>query len=113
MVQRNHRRSTFRSTVLHRPGTASTGISPYVELNEGNHQLAVTITGSGQQLIQRSVTLDGGKDYSFLVSGSLSSPEGVLASDTAGVPIPGKVKIRVLHAARGAPHWTCISPRRC
>jgi hypothetical protein len=83
-------------------GLASTGISPYVKLNEGNHQLAVTLTGSGQQLIQRSVMLDGGKDYSFLVSGSLSSPEGMLASDTARVPIPGKVKIRVLHAARGA-----------
>jgi len=84
-------------------GLASTGISPYVQLKAGNHQLAVTLTGSGQLLLQRSVTLDGGKDYSFLVSGSMSSPEGMLASDTAYTPVAGKVKIRVLHAARTAP----------
>ena len=84
-------------------GLASTGISPYVQLKAGNHQLAVTLTGSGQQLMQRSVTLDGGKSYSFLVSGTLASPEGMLASDTAYTPAPGKVKIRVIHAARGAP----------
>lgn len=83
-------------------GLASTAISQYVQLDAGAHQVAVTITGSGLLLIQRGVTLDGGKDYSFLVSGSLSSPEAMLAPDSVHTPIAGKVKIRVLHAARTA-----------
>lgn len=84
-------------------GLAPTGISPYTELAAGDHQVKIGLTGSGGTLLQRQITLDEGKDYSFLVSGSLASPEGMLASDTAGIPLPGKVKIRIVHAARNAP----------
>jgi hypothetical protein len=89
------------TTVLQ--GIAATQISNYAEVDAGSHTVSVTLDGSGQTLLTRSVALDKDGDYTLLVSGTLANPEDMIASDTAFNPLPGKVKIRVIHAARNAP----------
>jgi hypothetical protein len=89
------------STVLQ--GVAATQISNYAEVEAGSHTISVTLDGSGLTLLTRSVTLDKDGDYTMLVSGTLADPEEMIASDTAFTPLTGKVKIRVIHAARNAP----------
>lgn len=82
---------------------AALGISDYAKVDAGTHAVEVTVSGTGQKLVSRSVTLEADKDYSLLVSGTLSDPEDRFAADTAYIPLPGKAKIRVLHAAPNAP----------
>ncbi|MEO8296118.1 MAG: DUF4397 domain-containing protein [Gemmatimonadota bacterium] len=82
---------------------AATGISSYATVDAGTRSIEVTVAGTNQTLVTRTVTMEAGKEYSFLVSGTLNNPEGRFASDTAFIPLPGKVKIRVLHAAPSAP----------
>lgn len=82
---------------------AVTAISNYATVSAGSRNVEVTVSGTGQRLITRAVTLEAGKEYSLLVSGTLANPEERFASDTAYIPLPGKVKIRVLHAAPHAP----------
>jgi hypothetical protein len=84
-------------------GVAATQISNYAEVPAGNRTVSVRLSGSGQTLVSRSVTLEKDADYTMLVSGTLANPEDMIASDTAFTPLPGKVKIRVIHAARNAP----------
>lgn len=82
---------------------AATAISQFATVRAGSRSVEVTVSGTGQTLITRDVTLEAGKEYSLLISGTLSAPEDRFASDTAYIPLPGKVKIRVLHAAPNAP----------
>ena len=89
------------TTVLQ--GIAATQISNYAEVDAGSHTVSVTLEGSGQTLLSRSVALARDGDYTMLVSGTLNNPEEMIASDTAFNPLPGMVKIRVIHAARNAP----------
>jgi hypothetical protein len=89
------------ATVLQ--GVAATQISNYAEVEAGHHTVSVTLAGSGQALLTRPVTLEKDGDYTMLVSGTLADPEDMIASDTAFTPLNGKVKIRVIHAARNAP----------
>ena len=84
-------------------GVAATQISDYAEVDAGNHTLSVTLAGSGQALVTRPVTLAKDGEYTMLVSGTLANPEEMIAADTAFNPLAGKVKIRVIHAARNAP----------
>ena len=89
------------STVLN--SVAATQISNYAEVDAGSHTISVTVDGSGLTLLTRSATLAKDGDYTMLVSGTLADPEDMIASDTAFTPLTGKVKIRVIHAARSAP----------
>jgi hypothetical protein len=84
-------------------GVAATEISDFAEVEAGNRTIAVTLAGSGQTLVSRSATLQEDGEYTMLVSGTLANPEEMIASDTAFIPLSGKVKIRVIHAARNAP----------
>jgi hypothetical protein len=83
-------------------GVAATQISNYTEVPAGNRTVSVRLSAS-QTLVSRSVTLEKNIDYTMLISGTLTNPEDMIASDTAFNPLPGKVKIRVIHAARNAP----------
>lgn len=83
-------------------GVAATQISNYTEVPAGNRTVSVRLSAS-QTLVSRSVTLEKNTDYTMLISGTLANPEDMIASDTAFTPLPGKVKIRVIHAARNAP----------
>ena len=84
-------------------GVAATQISNYADVPAGDRTVSVRVNGSGQTLVSRSVTLEENADYTWLISGTLANPEDMIASDTAFTPLPGKVKIRVIHAARNAP----------
>lgn len=84
-------------------GVLATQISNYAEVDAGDRTISVTVAGSGQTLVSRPVTLEKDGEYTMLISGTLADPEGMIASDTAFIPLPGKVKIRVIHAARNAP----------
>jgi hypothetical protein len=83
-------------------GVAATQISNYAEVPAGSRAVSVRLSAS-QILVSRSVTLEENTDYTMLISGTLANPEDMIASDTAFTPLPGKVKIRVIHAARNAP----------
>jgi Domain of unknown function (DUF4397) len=82
---------------------SATEISGFAEVPAGDRTIAVTVAGSSQNLIARTVNLIKDKEYTMLVSGTLANMEDMIASDTAFTPLPGKVKIRVIHAARNAP----------
>ena len=84
-------------------GVLATQISNYAEVDAGDRTISVTVAGSAQTLVSRPVTLERDGEYTMLISGTLADPEGMIASDTAFIPLPGKVKIRVIHAARNAP----------
>ena len=84
-------------------GVAATEISNYAEVEAGSRTISVTLDGSGTVLLSRSATLVKDVEYTMLVSGTLVAPEEMIASDTAFNPLAGKVKIRVIHAARNAP----------
>lgn len=84
-------------------GVATTQISDYAEVDAGDHTVSVTLAGTGQTLVSRPVTLAKDGEYTMLVSGTLANPEEMIATDTAFTPLTGKVKIRVIHAARNAP----------
>jgi hypothetical protein len=84
-------------------GVAATQISAYAEVEAGSRAVSVTLAGSGHVLVSRSVLLKKNAEYTMLISGTLGNPVGMIASDTAFSPIPDKVKIRVIHAARNAP----------
>jgi hypothetical protein len=84
-------------------GVAATEISAFAEVEAGDRTVSVTLAGSSQALVTRPVTLEKDGEYTMLISGTLADPEDMIASDTAFIPLPGKVKIRVIHAARSAP----------
>lgn len=82
---------------------AATQISSYAEVAAGTRTVSVTLAGSSQVLLTRQISLAADGEYTVLVSGTPGSPEWMIASDTAFIPLAGKAKIRVLHAARQAP----------
>ena len=84
-------------------GVVATEISDFAEVEAGDRTISIALGGSAQTLVSRPATLDEGGEYTMLVSGTLLAPETMIASDTAFNPLPGKVKIRVIHAARNAP----------
>ncbi|MGE0354617.1 MAG: DUF4397 domain-containing protein [Gemmatimonadales bacterium] len=84
-------------------GVGATGSSGYTDVPAGDRQLRVSVNGTNQQVVSRTVTLAKDIDYTLVVSGSLANPVDVLASDTAFIPLPNKVKIRLLNAALNAP----------
>jgi hypothetical protein len=82
---------------------AATQISGYAEVNAGTRTIAVTLGQTGATLVSESAVLEKDEEYTLLISGTLANPEYMIASDTAFSPLPTKVKIRVIHAARNAP----------
>ena len=84
-------------------GVSNADVSDYADVDAGHRELAITLPGVAQPIILRSVTLEKDKLYTLLFTGSLASPNDFLTSDTASIPNPGKVKIRVFHAAPSAP----------
>jgi hypothetical protein len=82
---------------------SAAGTSGYADVPAGTRTLEVSVSGSGQQVVSKVVTLTADKDYSLLVSGTLTDPGDILVSDTAYTPNPSKAKIRVINAAASGP----------
>jgi hypothetical protein len=82
---------------------AASEISAFVEVSAGDRDIVVSVAGGGPTLVNRSASFSRDSQYTLFVSGTLTNPEDMIASDTAFIPLPGKVKIRVMHAARNAP----------
>lgn len=84
-------------------GVTATQISNYAEVGAGDRTVSVTLAGSSQVLVSRPVTLEKDGQYTMFVSGTLAEMESMIGPDSAFIPHPTKVKIRVIHAARYAP----------
>ncbi len=83
-------------------GVGGSQSSDWATVPAGNAELVVSHVGTRTELARRSVVLNDGGRYTLLLSGSLSSLDPILASDTARIVAPNKVKIRVVHAAPNA-----------
>ena len=84
--------------------------SSFLTLPAGTTTLAVNPTGTGTSVINTSVALAAGQQYTAVVVGLVSSaaPENeklqaVLIDDPGNSPATGNVKIRVVHGAPGVP----------
>jgi len=76
--------------------------SGYLTVKAGTRKIEVRATGTTQDVINASPTLDGKKDYTVLAEDFLASiVPGVLADDNSA-PDSGKVRVRVVHASPSA-----------
>jgi hypothetical protein len=77
------------------------GISTYREVKFGTREFMVTTNGGGTSLIDATNPVAGALDYTYLIYGSLSSPNAVLLSDAVPSPENGKFQLRVANIATG------------
>ena len=77
------------------------GMSETVAVSAGTHDVA--IRRGGQTLESTRFALQDGVHYTVLLAGTSAGATMLVAGDTAAVPAPGMTKVRVVHAAPGAP----------
>ncbi|WP_084157004.1 DUF4397 domain-containing protein [Haladaptatus cibarius] len=84
---------------------AYTDVSDYLELQPGQHTLAVAPTGEGQgsAIIEQQATLEPNRDYTVAAGGTPDSPEAFLFMDVNEIPAGNRVSIRAVHLSPDAP----------
>lgn len=85
---------------------AINSITDYVSVPAGSHTVEVfpaSANGSGTPVIDASVTLNAGTDYTVAAVGRLASIEPLVLTDNNAAPPSGKAKLRVVHASPDAP----------
>jgi hypothetical protein len=79
------------------------GVLPYTAVNAGDRNIKVNATGTATSVIDATVPLSGGTDYTVLAVGFLADIEPLLLVDDLTDPTPGNAKVRVVHASPDAP----------
>ncbi len=77
--------------------------STYLQIDEGTRQISVNSAGTTQPLIDLSLNLKDGTDYTLLIANSAPHVEGVLIEDSNVEPKFGEMKIRFVNSAPSAP----------
>jgi hypothetical protein len=77
----------------------------YVTLAPGEYQIQVTATGgaAADAVIDATVTLEAGTDYTVAAVGQLASIEPLVLIDDNSAPAAGKAHVRVVHTSPDAP----------
>jgi hypothetical protein len=77
----------------------------YVMLAPGEYQIQVTATGgaAADAVIDATVTLEAGTDYTVAAVGQLASIEPLVLIDDNSAPAAGKAHLRVVHTSPDAP----------
>jgi len=79
-------------------------VTEYAALAPGVYAVKVTPSGAAEPVVlETSVTLTEGSDYTALAGGLLQDIDLVLFQDDAGVPAPGTAHVRFVHASPDAP----------
>lgn len=89
--------------------------SEYLPVPEGTYNVKINATGTSTTAFETSLSVAGGKDYTVVAAGYLTSGKTpgftvkVLEDDNSA-PADGNIKVRVMHGAPAAPavdvYWT-------
>jgi hypothetical protein len=76
----------------------------YTAVTTGDRNIKVNATGTANSVIDVTVPLANGTDYTVLAVNFVASIEPLLLDDNTTVPTPGNAKVRVVHASPDAPN---------
>jgi hypothetical protein len=74
----------------------------YGSVSSGSRHLQVEPTGSTTTVIDQTISLDGGQNYTLITANNAISLTPILLTDDKTAPDSGNVKIRVVNAGAGA-----------
>jgi hypothetical protein len=80
------------------------GVLDYTAVPAGDRNIKVNGTGTATSVIDVTVPLAGGTDYTVLAVNFVASIEPLLLDDNTTPPTPGNAKVRVVHASPDAPN---------
>ncbi|MDY6990346.1 MAG: DUF4397 domain-containing protein [Thermodesulfobacteriota bacterium] len=80
------------------------GVSAYEVVGSGTRNIKVEEGSSGLTLIDGTITLEGGENYTFLLMNFRATIEAMLLEDDTTPPAANKAKVRFIHASPDAPH---------
>ncbi len=81
------------------PGLAFRTVTAFLKIEAGDRRIRLMSTSPASTLLDYSFPLEFPRAYTVLATGMVGGVEAVVAPDTAPVPIPGEVAIRVLQAS--------------
>jgi hypothetical protein len=88
-------------------GVAFPAISDYLPVPAGEHQVQVFAAGadpaSDTPVIDETLTLSGGTDYTVAAVGELANIQAAVIEDDNSQTAPGKAHVKVIHASPDAP----------
>jgi hypothetical protein len=90
------------TTVL--SNVAFTQFLDYTTVPAGDRNIKVNATGTASSVIDVTVPLAGGTNYTVLAVNFVDSIEPLLLVDNTTTPTPGNAKVRVVHASPDAPN---------
>jgi hypothetical protein len=73
----------------------------YQSVKSGSQQLQIEPSGSSSDIVNQSISLNSGTDYTVLAANFSSSIDAVVFTDDNSAPSSGNVKIRVINAVPG------------
>ena len=80
------------------------GVLDYTAVPAGDRNIKVNVTGTATSVIDATVPLANGTDYTVLAVNFAASIEPLLLDDNTTTPTPGNAKVRVVHASPDAPN---------
>ncbi len=80
------------------------GVLDYTDVPAGDRNIKVNVTGTATSVIDATVPLAGGTNYTVLAVNFAASIEPLLLDDNTTTPSPGNAKVRVVHASPDAPN---------
>jgi len=83
---------------------AFTQFLDYTTVPAGDRNIKVNATGTASSVIDVTVPLAGGTNYTVLAVNFVDSIEPLLLVDNTTMPTPGNAKVRVVHASPDAPN---------
>ena len=76
----------------------------YTAVPAGDRNIKVNVTGTATSVIDVTVPLAGGTNYTVLAVNFVANIEPLLLDDNTTTPTPGNAKVRVVHASPDAPN---------
>lgn len=86
-------------------GVEFTDASDYMEVPAGEHQVQVVPAGedASAAVIDETVTIEAGMNYTIAAIGSAASVQALILNDESGMPDEGTAHVRAVHAIEGGP----------
>ncbi len=77
------------------------GLTQYAGVSNGTQTFTVTVVGASTPLVNQSLGLNGGANYTYVIYGPLTAPGTILAADNFSDPGSGFFTLRVMNTAAG------------
>jgi hypothetical protein len=78
------------------------GLTPYRSIPTGAQELKVVPAGGGSPIIDSTVVITGGTNYTYILSGTASTPVALLITDGVATVASGQAGVRLTNAAIGS-----------